>query len=64
MLVRRGLGGACLRSFSHPKSYDVSFGLTPKLSDTVVVIREESDFYTRYCRNKLYDSNKRKNGDL
>ena len=54
----------CLRSFSHGKCYHVSFRFTPKLSDQVVVITEESDFYTRYCRNKLHDSKKGKNGDL
>ena len=53
-----------MRSFSHAKSYRVSFRFTPKLSDQVVVITEESDFYTRYCRNKLHDSKKGKNGDL
>ena len=48
----------CLRSFSHAESSRVSFRFTPKVSDLdlVVVITEESDFYTRYCRNKLYDS--------
>ena len=50
----------CLRSFSHAKSYRISFRFTPKLSDQVVVITEESDFYTRYCRNKLHDSKKGK----
>ena len=34
----------CLRSFSHAKFYGVSFRFTPKLSDQVVVITEESDF--------------------
>ena len=54
----------CLRSFSHEKSYRVSFRFTPKLSDQVVFITEESDFYTRYCRNKLHDSKIGKNGGL
>ena len=35
-----------MRSFSHAKSYRVSFRFTPKLSDQVVVITEESDFFT------------------
>ena len=34
----------CLRSFSHAKSYIISFHVTPKLSDLVVVITEESNF--------------------
>ena len=34
-----------MRSFSHTKSYRVSFRFTPKLSDQVVVIAEESDFF-------------------
>ena len=53
-------------SFSRAKSYRVPFCFTPKHSDQVqvVVITEESDFYTRYCRNKLHDSKKGKNGDL
>ena len=50
----------CLRSFCHAKSYSVSFHFTPKLSEQFVVITEESDFYTRYCRNKLHDSKKGK----
>ena len=54
----------CFRSFSHAKSYRDSFRSTSKLPDQVVVITEESDFYTRYRKNKLYDSNKGKNGDL
>ena len=52
----------CLRSFSHAKSYRIFFRFTPKLSDQVVVITEESDFYTRHCRNKLHDSKKGKTG--
>ena len=54
----------CLRSSSHAKSYRVSFRFTPKLSDQVVVIAGDGDFFTRYCRYKLYDSNKGKNGDF
>ena len=45
--MRRGLRGEISRSFSHAKSYRVSFPFTPKLSvvsDKVVVIREDSDF--------------------
>ena len=61
-------GGDCqaksLGSFSHAKSYRVSFRFTPKLSDQVVLITEESDFYTRYRRNNLHDSNKGKKRDL
>ena len=49
-----------MRSFFHAKSYRVSFRFIPKLSDQVVVITEESNFYTRYCRNKLHDSKKEK----
>ena len=51
-----------MRPFSGAKSYRVSFRFTPKLSDQVVIITEESDFYTRYCRNKLHDSRKEKTG--
>ena len=52
-----------MKSFSHTKYNPVPFRFTPKLSDQVVVITEESDFYTRYCRNKLHDSKKeKKNG--
>ena len=43
------------------------FRFTPKLSvvsDQVVVITEESNFYTPYSRNKLHDSNKGKKEDL
>ena len=47
-----------MRSFSHAKSYRFSFRFTPKLSDQVVVITEESDFYTGNCRNELHDSKK------
>ena len=36
------------------------FPFTPKLSNLVVVITEETDFNTRYCRSKLPDSNKGK----
>ena len=43
----------CLRSFSHAKSYRVSFRFTPKLSGQVVVNQRKAIFYTRYCRNKL-----------
>ena len=54
----------CLRSFSHAKSYRIYFCFTLKLSDQVVIITEESDFYTPYCRNALHDSKRGKNGDL
>ena len=36
----------CLRSFSQAKLNRVSFHFTPKLSNLVVVITEESDFNT------------------
>ena len=36
---------------------------THKLSDLVVIIREENAFYTCYCKITTYDSNKGKNGD-
>ena len=54
-----------MRSFSHAKSYRVSFRFTPKFSDQVVVNRGKR-FYTHYCRNKLHDLKlkKGKNGDL
>ena len=45
MLVRGDCEAKYLRSFSHAKSYRVSFRFTPKLSHQVVVIAEESDFF-------------------
>ena len=58
----------CLRLLSHAKSYCISFRFTPKLSvisDQVVVFNQrKAIFHTHYCRNKLQDPNKGKNGDL
>ena len=52
----------CLRTFSQAKLNRVSFRFTPKLSNLLVIITEERDFNTRYCRSKLYDSNEGENG--
>ena len=51
-----------MRSFSHAKSYRVSFRFTPKLSDQVVVISEESDFYTVIVEINYMTQRKEKTG--
>ena len=55
----------CLRTFSHAKSYRVSFRFTPKLSDQVVII-DESNFLILVIVeiNNMTQRNEKKNGDL